>query len=191
MGTKNIIALVVHPLTSLVTTMLFLLFASLQPTPEPMRYAIIMTAFIVCLAIVQAFSLPQMLSLKASPTNFGQVAALLGLTLALTAFAIGGGTIWMTPEINLYLAIVAGVVTFVETVTRGLFMLKVKRYGSERYAEVRIARILKGRMCNWNARIDALIKMATGRSIVHDQHARHLAEAARAAMNKESPALLC
>ena len=85
MGTKNIIALVVHPLTSLVTTMLFLLFASLQPTPEPMRYAIIMTAFIVCLAIVQAFSLPQMLSLKASPTNFGQVAALLGLTPSVEA----------------------------------------------------------------------------------------------------------
>lgn len=191
MGTKNIIALVVHPLTSLSTTLLFLLFASLQPVPEPMRYAMIVTAFIVCLAVVQAFSLPQMLSLKASPTNFGQVAALLGLTLALTAFAIGGGTIWVTPEINLYLAIAAGVVTFVETLTRGLFMLKVRRYGSERYAEMRIARILRGRMCNWNIRIDYLIDVAKGRSIVHDQHARHLAEAARAAMTKERPALAC
>lgn len=191
MGTKNVIALVVHPLASLATTMLFLLLASLQPTPEPMRYAIILTAFIVCLAIVQALSLPQMLSLKTSPTNFGQIAALLGLTLSLTAFAIGGGTIWVTPEINLYLAIAAGVVTFAETITRSLFMLKVKRHGSKRYAEMRIARILRGRMCNWNIRIDYLINIAKGRSIVHDQHARHLAEAARAAMSKESPALLC
>ena len=191
MGTKNIIALVVHPLTSLSTTLLFLFFASLQPAPEPMQYAMILTVFLVCLAIVQAFFRPEMLSLKASPTNFGQTVALLGLTVALAAFAMGGGTIWITPEINLYLAIAAGVVTLAEAITRGLFMLKVKRHGSERYAEMRIARILKGRMCNWNMRIDYLIDVAKGRSIVHDQHARHLAEAARAAMTKESPAITC
>jgi len=191
MGIRNLIRLAVHPLMALGTSLLFLLLASLQPISREMQMTVILAGGLVLIGIAQAMGQREMLSLRASPTNYGQTAALLGLTVGLAAFHDGGGFMWMSSELNLYLAIGAALVTFAEGMTRLVFMIRVGRMGSEEYARRRIERILTGPMCNWNTRIDAVIRMATGRSIVHDRHARDLAQAARSAMDTGATNIRC
>lgn len=182
MGIKNLIALAVHPLMALATSLVFVLIATLQPTSEAIDTLLIATGTLILAGMAQSFWRPEMLSLRASPTNFGQTVSLLGLTVGLTAFADGGGMVWIGPEIILYLAVAIGIITLIEGMTRLVFMTNIWKIGSQAYAEKRISRILRGNICNWNARIDAAIRMASGRSIVHDRHARDLAEAARSAL---------
>ncbi|WP_298839802.1 hypothetical protein [uncultured Salinicola sp.] len=191
MGIRNLIALAVHPLMALATSLVFLLIASLQPVSREMQIAVILTSGLVLIGIAQAMGRREMLSLRASPTNYGQTIALLGLAVGLAAFHDGGGTIWVSADINLTLAIGAGIITFIEGLTRLVFMIRVWRMGSEEYARKRIERILSGRMCNWNTRIDAAIRMASGRSIVHDRHALDLAQAARSAMGTGAMSTAC
>jgi len=191
MGFRNIIALAVHPVTALVTSLLFVMIASLQPISQTMQYGIIVTAAFVMLGIVQALSLKEMLDLHASPTNFGQTVALLGLAMGLWAFVDADGTIWFSPALNRTMAISMTVVVAIEGISRLVFMAKVRRHGSEAYARKRIERIMQGSICNWNARIDGLIGMSRGRSITHDRHARHIAEAARQALTPEEAAGSC
>lgn len=191
MGIRNIIALAVHPIMALMTSLVFVMIASLQPVSQTMQYVVIVTGALINLGIIQALSLKEMLDLRASPTNFGQTMALLGLAVGLWAFADGGGTPWISPSLNRTMAISMTVIVAIECISRLVFMTRIRRHGSEAYARMRIERIMQGRMCNWNAKIDGLIGMSKGRSIIHDRHARHLAEAARQAMTPEEAAATC
>lgn len=191
MGMKNLAALAVHPLMALATSLLFVIFATVNPNTETMDMALVASGGLILAGIAQAMGRKEMLSLTASPTNYGQTVALLGLAAGMAAYSQSGGNVIMGAGANLVGAIVFGVITVIEGSTRAVFMYKLHRYGSEKYAERRIARILKGRMCNWNMRIDNLIKISRGRSIAHDRHARDLAEAARRAVADEGLAAAC
>ena len=189
MGMKNLIALAVHPLMALATSIFFVFISSINVQSGEMQAITLVTSVLLWVAVLQAFTQREMLDLNASPTNYGQTVALIGLAVGLAAFADSGGTAFLGPEANFYLAGGMLIIALTEGITRLMSMINIWNLGSEKYAEQRIQRILKGSMCNWDSRIDGLLKLTKGRSIMHDEHAVHLAQAVQKQLGRSGTAI--
>lgn len=72
------------------------------------------------------------------------------------------------------MALVFAVGFVLDCLMRGLFVLRVSRRGAEGHARAVLDGVLSGHPCSWRSHLMARIRLARGRSAMHDEHARLL-----------------